>query len=638
MRWRRWGLWLGLPLLALAVLVAVFRWDWLIPLVEPRVSAAAGRPVDIGHLHVSLGRVITVTVDEVRVGNPAGFPEEPPFAAVPRATIALEAWPLLRDRRLVVPSITLDRPALTVLERDDGSHNYGFGTGAEPGEAGEGPRIGELRILDGTAHVALSSLKADFRVALATEHPPGEEPQVVAEAEGTYAGEPITGRLRGGAILNLRNAATPWPIDLTLANGPSEVALRGTVQEPLALQGADLRLDLKGPDMAMLAPLVGVPIPQTPPYLATGRLDYAGSAFRFTDVEGQLGNSDFAGRFSVTPGGERPVLDAEVTSRRVDLVDLGGFLGGTPGRIGTPGQTTAQREALERRQADPRLLPNQPINIPALRAADIHLRYRAEDIRGQGMPFDSLAVTLDIEDGTIRLHPVQFGVGRGSIGGDFVLVPQEGGALQAKGELELRRVDVSRLLRAAGAGGSGTLGGTGRIEGTGRSLSELLGRGNGELTVVMVGGNVSSLLMDLSGLQFGKALLSALGLPDRSSIECLIGDFGLRRGSLTTRTLLLDTESHLVTGAGTAHLGRETLDFRIKTESKRPSVGSLPTPIAITGSFKDPSVQPEVGELAARAGAAVGLGVLFAPLALLPTIQLGVGENSACENLTRRSR
>ena len=36
---------------------------------------------------------------------------------------------------------------------------------------------------------------------------------------------------------------------------------------------------------------------------------------------------------------------------------------------------------------------------------------------------------------------------------------------------------------------------------------------------------------------------------------------------------------------------------------------------------------------AARAGAAVGLGILFPPLALLPTIQLGVGENSQCEAL-----
>src|SRR5688500_20117309 len=38
------------------------------------------------------------------------------------------------------------------------------------------------------------------------------------------------------------------------------------------------------------------------------------------------------------------------------------------------------------------------------------------------------------------------------------------------------------------------------------------------------------------------------------------------------------------------------------------------TSIGITGSFKSPEIAPDVGELAARAGAAAGLGVLFAPL------------------------
>ena len=90
--------------------------------------------------------------------------------------------------------------------------------------------------------------------------------------------------------------------------------------------------------------------------------------------------------------------------------------------------------------------------------------------------------------------------------------------------------------------------------------------------------------------------------------------------------------------AASAGLGKEVLDLRLRTDSKHFSIGSLPTSIGITGSFKSPEIAPEMGELGARAGAAVGLGVLFAPLALLPTIQLGVGENSQCERLARAGR
>jgi AsmA family protein len=249
------------------------------------------------------------------------------------------------------------------------------------------------------------------------------------------------------------------------------------------------------------------------------------------------------------------------------------------------------------------------------------------------MPFDSLNAEADIVDGVVTLHPVSLGIGQGRLVANGTLTPQEGGGLRAKIDIELRRADLSRLLGAAGAGGAGTLGGVARVEGTGKSVSEILGRGNGEATFVTVGGNVSSFLVDLSGLHFGNALLSALGVPARAKIECMIADFALQRGTLRSRTVLLDTDQHVVSGGGALEFGREQLDLRFRTDTKRPTVASLPTPIRIEGTLKDPSIQPELAEAAARAGAAVGLGVLFPPLALLPTIQLGVGENSQCEAL-----
>ncbi|MBD0272773.1 MAG: AsmA family protein, partial [Acetobacteraceae bacterium] len=304
-----------------------------------------------------------------------------------------------------------------------------------------------------------------------------------------------------------------------------------------------------------------------------------------------------------------------------------------PGRADTPGQTPQQRAAQARAQASSKMLPTTPVNMPRLTAANVHLRYRADRIQGRNMPFDSLSTEVDVVDGAVSIHPMSLGIGQGRLTAKGTLTPQEGGGLRAKIDVELRRADLSRLLGAAGAGGAGTLGGVARLEGGGKSVSEILGRGNGEATFVTVGGNIRSLLVDLSGLQFGNALLSALGIPAREGIECFIADFALQRGALRGRTLLLDTDAHVVGGSGGLDFGSEQLDLRLRTEPKRPTIASLPTPIRIEGTFKDPSIQPELAEAVARAGAAVGLGILFPPLALLPTIQLGVGENSECEAL-----
>jgi hypothetical protein len=77
----------------------------------------------------------------------------------------------------------------------------------------------------------------------------------------------------------------------------------------------------------------------------------------------------------------------------------------------------------------------------------------------------------------------------------------------------------------------------------------------------------------------------------------------------------------------------------LKTDSKHFSIGSLPTSINITGTFKNPSIRPGAG-VAARAGAAAGLGVLFAPLAILPTVQFGTSkeEDQRCGRLLQQAR
>ena len=68
-RGRRWPYVIGAVVAALVVFVVLFRWDWLIPLIEPRASAGLGRPVHLSHLHVKLGRTVRIVADGVEIGE-----------------------------------------------------------------------------------------------------------------------------------------------------------------------------------------------------------------------------------------------------------------------------------------------------------------------------------------------------------------------------------------------------------------------------------------------------------------------------------------------------------------------------------------------------------------------------------------
>ena len=208
--------------------------------------------------------------------------------------------------------------------------------------------------------------------------------------------------------------------------------------------------------------------------------------------------------------------------------------------------------------------------------------------------------------------------------------------MHAKAAINFNRVDFGKLVNATGvAQGAGTIGGRAVIDGTGRSMAEILGRGNGELKLFMGrGGNLSAVLVDLSGLEFGNALLSALGIPTREVLQCAAVDFVLQGGVATLRTGVLDTEASRVGMSGEVNLRNEGLGLVLKTDSKHFSIGTLPTPIDVKGTLGKPSVMPEIGPLAIRGGAAIALGIVGTPLAaLLPTIQFGTGEDNACQGL-----
>ncbi len=642
-RIRPWHYTVGALVVVIVVLVFVWNWDWFIPPIERIASARLGRPVHIAHLHLRIARNPVLEVDGLVIDDPPDFPAPGPFARIARLAVMLDGPAYLHGQALVVPSIELDRPEVNATALPDGRNNWTFPFGGAPagGKPGSSTRIGDLVITDGHVHAIDPKVKADFHLDIATQPAAeGQPARIVVDAHGTYNNQPITGRFIGGALLTLRDKANPYPVDLVLANGATHVVLRGTVQDPLAFAGTSLKVEVSGQTLADLTPLTGLPAPPTPPYRLAGDVNYADRRIRLDHLAGRLGRSDLDGSIAVDPGTVRPQVDAVLHSHQVDLADFGGVLGGVPGRATTAGESPQQRAELARAAASPWLIPRSPLDLPRLKYADVSLRYRGDHILGRSVPLDDVVADATIRDGAIRAHPISFGVGRGRIEADIAADATGPHLIHTRTDIAFRQVDLARLMSATHTfTGAGRIGGHAVVEGTGDSIGGILGAGNGELKLFMTGGDLSALLVDLSGLEFGNALLSALGVPKKTEVRCLVADFALRQGILGTRTLLLDTGEANVTGKGDINLRDEMIDYQLRTQAKHFTIGSLPAPIDITGHLKHPSVAPDAKELAVRGGLAAGLGVLLTPLAaLLPTIQLGLGENNDCGALIRSAQ
>jgi len=619
-------------ILLLAVLLLFWNWDWFRPLVEARASAELGRKVTLQHFGVRLGADTQITATGIAVANPDGFAKPGSFASIGRLAVDIDVPAYLRHQVLVLSRIEIDHPSANLEQRRDGQNNYALNVKSGGGTQ---MQIGDLVIYNGAATIIAPKYNTKVELAVNTRPASGNAPggDILVDAKGIYNGQPISGSFVGGALLSLRDPAHPYPVDLHLANGATTISLIGTISQPLTLGGANLRLVLAGQDMSDLYPLTSIPLPATPPYRITGQLNYTKGTISFHNFSGRVGSSDLEGNITYTagPAGSRPLVTAILTSNRIDLTDLGGFLGAQPGTASTPGQDSATAEKIAQADARPRLLPNTPINLPRLNAANFEVRYRGEHIINKNLPLDNVVADLSIENGRITLHPFNFAVGSGTIASNIDLNPS-GGVLHSTASVDARQLPLARIMAATKSfAGDGIVGGQAHLTATGNSLATMLGHGNGNLQLFMNhGGDISSLLVDLAGLQMGDAVLSALGVPRQTDIQCLVSDFTLTNGQMNTKAFLLATPEANILGSGTADLTNETLNLALRTEATHFSIGSLSTPIDIGGTLKHPSILPAAGPLAERAVPAIGLGILFPPLALLPTIRLGLGDKNAC--------
>src|SRR6185312_14657517 len=137
-RRRRWPWILGGIVVVIAAFVMLFQWDWLIPLVNSRASAALGRPVSITHLHVKLGRVPHIVADGVRIANPPDWPGGGDFATAEHLAIDVDAMAYIHGRHIVVPAITVDKPVVDAQQLEDGKANWTLGNSTQTNEGGSG--------------------------------------------------------------------------------------------------------------------------------------------------------------------------------------------------------------------------------------------------------------------------------------------------------------------------------------------------------------------------------------------------------------------------------------------------------------------------------------------------------------------
>ncbi|HEY4581924.1 MAG TPA: AsmA family protein [Lysobacter sp.] len=620
---------LALLAIAIVLLIVFWDWNWFRRPIEKIVHARTGRTLHIaGDLDVDLGWVPVVTADRITFSN-ADWARRPLMASTDRLRFRIDLKSLFR-RRVVIPSLALTRPVVN-LENGRNGGNWVFD---RKDEGGNDVQFRNLWIEDGKLEYLDPVRRIDIALKVENEKAEGDAPPpIVAKGGGHWQGNAFTLSGRAESPLRLKDADTPYRVDIRAAAGRTRAHARGTLLDPLRLRDFDLRFALSGQNLDDLYPLFGIAMPPTPPYSLDGRLtrDIKGgkTSWHYNGFKGRVGDSDLAGDATFVTGGPRRFLKGRFVSRRLDFDDLAGFIGAAPQRGETTNPELAAKAA--RDAARPRLLPDEPYKLDKLRAMDADVSLRASRINAPSLPLDDMDAHLRLDNGVLRLEPLNFGVAGGRIRSVIRMDARES-PIRTRAQVSAAGLDLGRLMPRSELvkEAVGKVGGKIALTGRGNSIAAILGTSDGDVALGMGRGQISNLVMELAGLDVQEALKFLITRDRRIPVRCAFGDFTVRNGLMNARSLAFDTTDTIIIGEGSISLRDETLALKLRPRPKDRSLFSFRAPLHISGSFRQPSFRPDFKRVGLRAALAIALGNIAPPAALLATIETGGGRNADC--------
>ena len=582
---------LGSVALLAAVGVAAFlvvgRVDWG-PWAARRASAALGRGVAVGALHVAPGRWVAFDLRDVRIDNlPGGT--RPALATLDRLTAEVDVLSLLRGPA-TVRTLRIDGLSVLLERLADRTKNWRFGP--ETPQPGPPDRSWVPTLLDvqvrGSEVIFRTSSGAALTTKLddATIRTASAEQPVQLTVDGAYHGVPI--RLDAGLqpIAVLRNVSVPYGTALHFTTGDTTLDFKGTMAAPFGVDGARGVLSLSAPTPGPLLAIAGAQSDTDASLSLSGPFEHQGDLWLLKEAAGALDDGAIsAATLRLKEGGSGQPDDVSVAAN-FDRLDLGKLLGA--GRGGG------------RPDAD------MPLDLDRTPGTLLDVRLAARQVGYGGATATDARLDAALTPGRIAVSNVSLTYAGARAEASGAMEAAGRGARVSLG-LSVDNADVQELRRLLGSGPVPLLG---RLEmqaaaqADGATLNAAVRAADASAVIGMAGhGSIAREVIEMASTDVRLLFRRARGM---TPVSCLLGVLTMRDGVGTVSPLRVRAAEGTVAGSGTFDLLRHRIDMTIGSEAKSTGAFALDIPVRISGSLADPSVRPARWSAAGRARLAAG--------------------------------
>jgi AsmA family protein len=584
-------------------------------------TARAGRPIKFEgaiQAHI-LSFHPGLVAERVTIGNPPWIPAGT-AAEIGKITLVLEIpW---FGRSFAIEKLVLEDAALHPVRDSAGHANWQWTVKG----GHQLPLIRDLSVPG--AHVDLDDALRHLRFqgTVSAHETKGTQavPLLQIDGQGLLNGRPATFAINGDP---LATASHTKPYRFTFAERSSGSRLSGSgfLPQPFNFMVLDTTFEAAGADLKDLYFLTGITLLNTGAYRLSGQLVRRGTHTTISGLVVTSGQSDVRGTVSIETSSGRPVLDADLNSQLLRMADIGARAAG--------------RES-QAAMSVPRLLSDASFKPATVRHSDGVVNFHARRIEVGRVPLQAVAARITMDHGRLVAMPVSGDIYAGKFTAHLKI---DATTDDPKADLDLKITDLQlgQWVRKNSdpPSAEGLLRARAVIAGRGTSLHQIAASANGTVTAVLPQGTLRDSLAELSGIDLRGLGLALEKSARQTAVRCAVASFLAQDGTLAAQSLVVDTDSVLITGRGDIHLDSEAIDLELRGRPKGLRLFRLRAPLLVRGTLSHPTAGIQARDTVVQAAAAVALGVVLTPLAsVLAFVDPGLTKDADCSALLAEAK
>jgi len=572
------------------------------------VEARTGRSFSVdGEIRVRLAPVPSVSLERVRLGNPA-WAQPGDLISIERVEAKLAPGALLHAQ-LKVSELHLHGVELNLETRRDGRANWLF-----EAQAVTAPPARYWRPDYDLESVQLSHMivrlqsdtgvprRLDMRSLALT--PKGPDGTLAIDLAATFNGFDLHAQ---GSMSRWQHLLDDAPSALTLEGrfGALEFALTGRTAMPSRAAVETVEFRLRAPDLSALGAPFELEFTGNKPVAISGTLGREDERYRLEPLAIHVGSSELRAELVVETATPRARIAGEIAAPHLDLADF--------------------VAAGERAPDDARVFPDTQLPFDLVTRVDADLRFTSATLITQSLVFSNLTSRIEFADGNAVVGPVRATIAAGELLARFD-IDADRETPEVTAELSLSGVRLDQLTQPAVQGSidGGALDVSVNLAGRGRSVREIMAHANGTIAIDIGAATLDNRTVNLAETDLLLSFLTRLNpfatRDPVTAIECVAVRFPVTDGIAENAAGIgILTRSLSILGGGSLNFASERIDLGARPKPRAGvglSVSGLVDFLRLGGTLKHPqAVTDTLG--VATAGVKVGAAVATAGLSVV---------------------